>query len=279
MIEAVVRDLELTPEPSVADTRPCSRCVGAEDPGGKELVTQLPQQDSLGTSGAYADQSRRWRLLVMFLRRRQQPLSIPESVQHCGNGPGSLRHNLNWVVPVSQSQALPPQALPEKPRAEIALNASTNALPFNRARPSKKLPAIRTAPVRFSVWTSSKNSTRRSRILTGCCRDRNLLLRRSRRRHCCGNNPTVRIDSIVASFYNGADARVHARVLSNEGYQAAIIPSRVSDDLLLQRVEIVRLKNLKEAMQTWEAGLSKQWLAFVGRSNGGDQLSKADMTY
>ena len=84
---------------------------------------------------------------------------------------------------------------------------------------------------------------------------------------------------IVASFYNGADARVHARVLGNEGYQVAITPSRVSDDLLLQRVEIVQLKNLKEAMQTWEAGLGKQWLAFVSRANGVDPLGKADTTY
>ena len=84
---------------------------------------------------------------------------------------------------------------------------------------------------------------------------------------------------IVASFYNGGDARAHARVLGNEGYQVAITPSRVSDDLLLQRVEIVQLKNLKEAMQTWEAGLGKQWLAFVSRANGVDPLGKADTTY
>ena len=84
---------------------------------------------------------------------------------------------------------------------------------------------------------------------------------------------------IVASFFNGADARVHARVLGNEGYQVTITPSKVSDELLLQRVEIVGLKNLKEAMQTWDVGLSKQWLAFVRRPGGGDQLSKAEMAY
>jgi hypothetical protein len=67
--------------------------------------------------------------------------------------------------------------------------------------------------------------------------------------------------------------------LGNEGYQVAITPSRVSDDLLLQRVEIVQLKNLKEAMQTWEAGLGKQWLAFVSRANGVDPLGKADTAY
>jgi hypothetical protein len=47
----------------------------------------------------------------------------------------------------------------------------------------------------------------------------------------------------------------------------------------LQRVEIVGLKNLQEAMQTWEAGLNKKWFTSLGRSNGGDQLSKADMAY
>jgi SPOR domain len=84
---------------------------------------------------------------------------------------------------------------------------------------------------------------------------------------------------IVASFANGADAQAHARVLGNEGYQVTITPSRVSDDLLLQRVQIVGLKNLKEAMQTWDIGLSKERLAFVGKANGGDQLTRADMAY
>lgn len=84
---------------------------------------------------------------------------------------------------------------------------------------------------------------------------------------------------IVGSFYNGVDAQARSRALSNEGYQVRITPSRVSDDLLLQRVEIVGLKNLKEAMRTWDSGLSKEWLAFANRSNGGDQLSKAETAY
>ncbi len=84
---------------------------------------------------------------------------------------------------------------------------------------------------------------------------------------------------IVASFSNGADAQAHARVLGNEGYRVTITPSRVSDDLLLQRVQIVGLKNLKEAMQTLDAGSSKGWLAFVSRQSGGAQLSKADTAY
>jgi hypothetical protein len=67
--------------------------------------------------------------------------------------------------------------------------------------------------------------------------------------------------------------------LSNEGYQVTITPSKVADDLALQRLQIVGLKNLKEAMQTWDAGLNKEMFTFLGRSNGGDQLSKAEMAY
>ena len=84
---------------------------------------------------------------------------------------------------------------------------------------------------------------------------------------------------IVASFSNRPDALAYVRVLTNEGYQATIIPSRIADDLSLQRVEIVGLKNFQEAMQTWETGLNKQWFTSLGRLNGGDQLSKADLAY
>jgi hypothetical protein len=84
---------------------------------------------------------------------------------------------------------------------------------------------------------------------------------------------------IVGSFYNGGDAQARTRALNNQGYQVKITPSRVSDDLLLQRVEIVGLKNLKEAMHAWGSGLSKEGLAFANRSNEGDRLSQAETAY
>jgi general secretion pathway protein A len=73
---------------------------------------------------------------------------------------------------------------------------------------------------------------------------------------------------IVASFRSLKGADEYAGLLSNKGYQVMITPRRVSDDLLLHRVEIDGLKNLEEANQTWLTGLKNEWLAFAGNPDG-----------
>jgi general secretion pathway protein A len=69
---------------------------------------------------------------------------------------------------------------------------------------------------------------------------------------------------IAASFHSQTGADEYARLLSNKGYQVSITQRWVADDLLLHRVEIDGLKNLEEANQIWQTGLSNQWLAFAG---------------
>ena len=69
---------------------------------------------------------------------------------------------------------------------------------------------------------------------------------------------------IVASFPSLTEADKYTRPLGNAGYRVVITPKRISDDLLLHRVEIDGLKNFEEANQIWDTGLKNQWLAFVG---------------
>jgi general secretion pathway protein A len=69
---------------------------------------------------------------------------------------------------------------------------------------------------------------------------------------------------IVGSFPSPRGADKYARLWGNEGYQVTITPNRVSDDLLLHRVEIEGLKSREEVDQTWEIGIKKRWLAFAG---------------
>jgi hypothetical protein len=73
---------------------------------------------------------------------------------------------------------------------------------------------------------------------------------------------------IAASFRSLAGANEYAGRLSNKGYQVTITSRKVSDDLLLHRVEINGLKNLEEANQTWLMGLKNEWLAFAGHPDG-----------
>jgi hypothetical protein len=70
---------------------------------------------------------------------------------------------------------------------------------------------------------------------------------------------------IVASFANQTAADEQARLLDRKRYRATITPRKVSDDLLLYRVEIDGLKNFEQANQIWEAGLRNEWLAFAGK--------------
>jgi general secretion pathway protein A len=76
---------------------------------------------------------------------------------------------------------------------------------------------------------------------------------------------------IVASFPSLTGADKYARLLGNKGYQVMITSKKVSDNLLLHRVEIDGLKNLQEANQIWETGLRNQWFAFVANPSRGSR--------
>ena len=73
---------------------------------------------------------------------------------------------------------------------------------------------------------------------------------------------------IVASFRRLTGAEEHARLLRSKGYRVTITPRPVSDDLVLHRVAIDGLKNLEEANEIWQTGLTNQWLAFASNSAG-----------
>ena len=73
---------------------------------------------------------------------------------------------------------------------------------------------------------------------------------------------------VVASFRSRTEAIEYAARLSNKGYQVAITPRKVADDLLLHRVEINGLKTLEEGNQIWQTGGRSESLAFAGNSDG-----------
>lgn len=84
---------------------------------------------------------------------------------------------------------------------------------------------------------------------------------------------------VVASFLSRTEADASARRIGKGGYQLAITPRRVSNDLLLHRLEIEGLKNLEEANQSLEAGRRRKWLTFAGKPGYGDQVTQADALY
>jgi type II secretory pathway predicted ATPase ExeA len=65
---------------------------------------------------------------------------------------------------------------------------------------------------------------------------------------------------IVASFLRRREAEESARRLIKAGYQVVITPRRVSNDLLLYRLQIEGLKKNEEATRALENGLKNGWL-------------------
>ena len=262
MIEVATRDLDLQLEPSATDARALTVLAPRAEERASFRQVLNERLQSLATPlmsvgvGAF---------LMMFV-----VIAVVSVI-----GLDSFRHNLNpGVVPVSQLQAVP-----EKPHAGVDSKRQYQRVIIQPGSTIQKIAAATYAPNTTLGMDLIKEFNPQIQNLNRVMPGQELLLVPLSEETLLREQPDGSYHFIVASFSNGADAQAHARVLGNEGYQVTITPSRVSDDLLLQRVQIVGLKNLKEAMQTWDTGLSKERLAFVGRPNGGDQLSRADVAY
>jgi len=69
---------------------------------------------------------------------------------------------------------------------------------------------------------------------------------------------------IVASYIKRTEADELASRIAREGYQVIITGRKVSNDLLLHRLEIDGLKNLEEVTESLKTGLQKKWFTLSG---------------
>ncbi len=78
---------------------------------------------------------------------------------------------------------------------------------------------------------------------------------------------------ILASFrsLSGAQRLVHAVHL--KGYSVSVTPRKISDGILLYRVEIGGLNNSEAANTTWDVALTNRWLALETREEKRSRLS------
>ena len=272
-IDRVARDLELRLEPAVTEIRDVPALLTAkveEEPSLPLLRTELPQRSAapLMRAGVGA-------FLAMFVLIAVASIIDSRKVfSLAGKSLDSFRRNLNWIAPVSQSQAVP-----TKPSAEAGAKRQYQRIIIQPGSTIQKIAGDTYGPNTILGMDLIKEFNPQIQNLNRVMPGQELLLVPLSEETLLREQPDGSYHFIVASFYSGADAQARARLLGNQGYQVAITPSRVADDLLLQRVEIIRLKNLKEAMQTWASGLRKEGLAFVSKPSSDDQLSKADMAY
>jgi len=66
---------------------------------------------------------------------------------------------------------------------------------------------------------------------------------------------------ILDSFFNAQEAAKLSQAVRLKGYTVAVTPRKVSDNLLVYRVEIRGLKNVEAANQAWKVATASRWIA------------------
>jgi hypothetical protein len=179
---------------------------------------------------------------------------------NAGRGIEAAKRNLSqWVVLVTH-----PQAVLEKASAEVEIKAKEQRVMVRSGSNIYKIAAhaygVKSALGMDLIKEFNPQIKNLNRVSAG----QDVLLPSLTRETLLRQQPDGSYHLIVASFRNPTGANEYGRLLSNKGYRVAITPKRVSDDLLLHRVEIDGLKNLEEADRIWQTGLRNEWLAFAG---------------
>ena len=73
---------------------------------------------------------------------------------------------------------------------------------------------------------------------------------------------------VLASMRNPQQSAQLAQIARLKGYDVVVTARRVSDDLMLYRVEINGLENVDAVNQAWEIASTNQWIAFADNSAG-----------
>ena len=172
------------------------------------------------------------------------------------------KHNLNqWALLVASQESVPKKASPEvefkREGQRVMIQQGTNihkiASDAYGANTTLGMDLIKefNPQIKNLNWVSA---------------GQDLLLPPLTRETLLRQQPDGSYRLIVASFRSLRGADEYARLLGNN--RITITPRRVSDNLLLYRVEIDGLKNREEVNQAWESGLSNEWLAFADNPAG-----------
>jgi hypothetical protein len=78
----------------------------------------------------------------------------------------------------------------------------------------------------------------------------------------------------VSSFRSQQKAQRLAREVRAKGYTTSITPRRISDDALLYRVEIEKLKTRETANNAWAEASASRWLVLEEKKEAKRQASR-----
>ena len=158
------------------------------------------------------------------------------------------KHNLNqWVLLITHQEAVP-----EKASAEVEFKGKAQRVMIPHGSSIHKIATDTYGANTVLGMDLIKEFNPQIKNLNWVSAGQDLLLPALTRETLLRKQSDGSYRLIVASFRSLTGADEYAGRLSNKGYQITITPRRVSDNLLLHRVEIDGLKNLEEANQTWE---------------------------
>ncbi len=84
---------------------------------------------------------------------------------------------------------------------------------------------------------------------------------------------------IVGSFLSRREADERVRRIIQQGYEAIVIPKRVSNNLTLYRVEVDGLRDHRDAAQALEVAVKNRWLSFPVKTATAEQQSRRETNY
>jgi general secretion pathway protein A len=181
-----------------------------------------------------------------------------------GRGLEVAKHNLNqWVLFIAQQKTVP-----EKVNTEVKVEQKEERIIIPQGSSIYKIAADAYRANAVLGMDLIKEFNPQIKNLNWVSAGHDLLLPRLTPETLLRQQPDGSYRLIAASFRRRTEADEYAGRLNNKGYRVTITPKKVSDDLLLYRVEISGLKTLEEANQTWLTGLRNEWLAFAGNPDG-----------
>ena len=270
MVEEVARDLELRQEPCGAEAADPPVPLAAES---EQTVSMLPVPNEvfrhvpIARTRAYIPA-----LFAMFvLIAIAAAVNSPALFSTAGKRLGLSNQNFFWAVPARQS--------PAHPKEEAKVKRLDQRIIIQPRSTIQKIAADTYGTNTMLGMDVIKEFNPQIQNLNWVYPGQEILLPPLTRETLVRKQLDGSYRVIVASFTNRAQAEAYIRGLGENRYHLTITPSRVSNDLLLQRVEIDGLKNFEEALRAWDAGLRNQWFAFVSEPIGEQIVSEADLTY
>jgi hypothetical protein len=270
IIMEVARDLRLEPQAQGTQTEAAAPLPVSEARAESKTVDAPPQHKVMRAVRVGVETC--LTLLVFFILA--SVIDPKNLLTVAGRSFEVAKHNLNqWVLLITHHEAVAEkakaqEAVAEKAKAEVKFERKEQRVTIPHGSSVYKI-AIDTYGSNTALGMDLiKELNPEIKNLNRVSAGRDLLLPSLTRETLLRRQPDGSYSFIVASFRSLTGADEYAGRLSNKGYKVTITPRRVSEDLMLHRVEIYGLENLEQANQTWQTALRNEWLAFAGNPDG-----------